>query len=153
MVGNLGVKNTKSIIHQTCHAVSEWRPDVNTEKKKLPKFLAAKCGQTAPNWPLLFAILRGSSYLITIISIIWKRCLKFCVPRGENYILRTLYCSKYHVLFIENEKLKENKNSGGAFRKPIFCIIEAKELKQISLHTEIPVQQIHSTGLHTLKKK
>ena len=32
MVGNLGVKNTKSIMHQTWHAVSEWRPDVKTER-------------------------------------------------------------------------------------------------------------------------
>ena len=32
MEGNLGVKNTKSIMHQTWHAVSELRPDVKTER-------------------------------------------------------------------------------------------------------------------------
>ena len=32
MVGNWGIKNTKSIMHQTWHAVSEWQPDVKTER-------------------------------------------------------------------------------------------------------------------------
>ena len=32
MVGNLGVKDTKIIMHQTWHAVSEWLPDVKTER-------------------------------------------------------------------------------------------------------------------------
>ena len=48
--GNLGVKNTKSIMHQTWHAVSELRPDVKTGiLSKLPKFPGVKYGQITPN--------------------------------------------------------------------------------------------------------
>ena len=40
--------------------------------------------------------------------------------------------------------MKENYNPGGAFLEPIFYIIEAKGMERISLHTEIPVDQIYS---------
>ena len=55
----------------------------------------------------------------------------FCTGRKSYFSIRTLCCSKNHALFIENEILKVNKNSRGAFLDPIFCIIEAKEKKRI----------------------
>ena len=57
--------------------------------KNLPKFPGAKCGQTAPNWQLLFTILIGSSYLITILFIIWAGFMKYWIW-GKSYFKQSL---------------------------------------------------------------
>ena len=78
--------------------------------KNLPKFPGVKCGQNTLNWQLLFAILLGSSYLITILFIILAGFLK-CWVRGGGGCLnfkQSLLCENHFFLVIENEILKEN---------------------------------------------
>ena len=71
MVGNLGVKDTKSIMLQTWHAVSEWLPDVKTERtyQNFRGQSVVRSSQTDTYYDLYFAIIWASSYQITFLFI------------------------------------------------------------------------------------
>ena len=83
MVGNLGVKDTKSIMHQTWHAVSEWLPDVKTERT-YQNFRGQSMVRSLQTDSIIVSHLMKIVVLITILFIILAVSLKFWVQLKYN---------------------------------------------------------------------